>query len=89
MQNPIMSLLTRTRGGQAVSQLGQIIGALKTVQDPQSQLQSMAQSNPTIQSAMQYVNQNGGDPKAAFYALARQRGADPEVILEQARNLMK
>ena len=42
-------------------------------------------NNPQIKQIMDYVNQSGGDPKKAFYALAEQKGIDPQEIL----NMMK
>ena len=45
----------------------------------------MAASNPSVRQCMDIVNQYGGDPKAAFYALAQQKGIDPEQILSQLR----
>lgn len=49
--------------------------------NPQAVLQSM----PQYQQAIQYINQNGGDPKTAFYNLAAQRGINPNDILNQIR----
>ena len=41
-------------------------------------LQQMMNNNPQIQ---QLVNAAGGDPKAAFYKLAEQKGVDPNEII--------
>jgi transketolase N-terminal domain/subunit len=48
-------------------------------------LMNMAQSNPNIKQAMDFINQSGGDPQKAFYALAEQKGVNPEDILSQLR----
>lgn len=48
-------------------------------------LQSMMNSNPQIQQVMNYINQNGGDPKSAFYKLANEKGIDPDSILNQLK----
>ena len=40
----------------------------------------VAQKNPQIQQAIDYVNSNGGDPKAAFEKLAAEKGIDPAEI---------
>lgn len=58
-------------------------------QNPQAAVSQMAQSNPQMQYVMQYIQQNGGDAKAAFYALAKQKGVDPDAILQQAQGMMK
>ena len=39
------------------------------------------QTNPQIKYVMDLVNQNGGDPKAAFYKLAEEKGIDPNEII--------
>ena len=49
----------------------------------------MAQNDPRMQQVMQYVQQNGGDPRSAFYALAKQKGVDPNAIIQQVRSMMK
>jgi hypothetical protein len=34
---------------------------------------------------MNYINQNGGDPKQAFYAMAREKGVNPDEILNMLK----
>lgn len=38
-----------------------------------------------IRQAMEYVRNNGGDAKTAFYRLAQQKGVDPESVLRSLR----
>ncbi len=38
--------------------------------------------NPNSAQIMQLIQANGGDPKAAFYSLAKQRGINPEDFLK-------
>ena len=40
---------------------------------------------PQYNQAMQLIQQAGGDPRAAFYALARQKGVDPDQVLSMLR----
>ena len=49
----------------------------------------MIMNNPQMKQVMDYVNANGGDPKAAFYKLAKEKGVDPEEILKQCAMLNK
>ncbi len=49
-------------------------------------LQQMAQSNPNMQNALDYINSHGGDPKTAFYVLARENNADPNQVLNDVKN---
>ena len=45
----------------------------------------MLQNMPQYKQVMDLVQQSGGDPKAAFYKLAQQRGIDPNEILNALR----
>ena len=65
--------------------LQQMANVIKNSRNPKAMLEQMMQSNPQIQQAMNYINQNGGDAKSAFYALARQKGVDPESVLRMFR----
>lgn len=61
---------------------------MQTVQmarNPQMAIQTMAQSNPQMKQAIDYVNANGGNAKDAFYKLAQEKGVDPNSILNQLR----
>jgi hypothetical protein len=42
-------------------------------------------NNPQYQQVMNYIQQNGGDPQAAFYKMAQERGVNPDDILSQLR----
>jgi hypothetical protein len=48
-------------------------------------MQQLIGQNPQMQQVMQIINQNGGDPKAAFYNLAKQKGIDPDEILSMLK----
>jgi hypothetical protein len=59
-----------------------MIRAVKTAQNPTAMIQNMAAQNPQVQQAIRMA---GGDPKAAFYNLARQRGVNPDDVLNMLR----
>jgi hypothetical protein len=46
----------------------------------------MLQQMPQYKEVMNYINQNGGDAKSAFYAKAKEMGVDPDEILKAMRN---
>ena len=50
-------------------------------------IQQMSANNPQMQQVMNVIQQNGGDPRAAFYNMAQQKGIDPNVILNQLKGL--
>ena len=54
----------------------------RTATNPQAFVQSMMANNPKALEVMNAINANGGDPKAAFYATAKQMGIDPEQFLK-------
>lgn len=52
---------------------------------PKDALMQMAMANPNYKNVMAYIQQNGGDPKAAFYQMAKEKGVDPEAFLANIR----
>lgn len=82
MQQPaILQLLS---GANSLPQLGQIknlITALRSMQSPQAAMQHlMQQQAPGMAQALDYIKQHGNDPKAAFEALAKEKGINPAEI---------
>ena len=77
MQN-ILQLLSRNTAQQTIppiQQLRQMVGAMKSMTNPQAMLNSMIQqNNPALSQAMDYIKQHGGDAKAACEALAKEKG---------------
>ena len=67
--------------------LSQMIGMVQAANNPMQAVNQMAANDPRMQQVMEIVNQNGGDAKAAFYNMARQRGVDPNAILNQLKGL--
>ena len=54
--------------------------------NPSSFLQTMMTNNPNFKSIMSIVqSQYGGDARAAFYDMAKQRGIDPNQVLSMLR----
>ena len=84
MQAPILQLLSgASQGTQAASlaQIKQAIANIRSMTNPQAALQQMLQQrNPQLMQALDYVKQSGGNPKAAFEKLAKERGIDPAEI---------
>ena len=64
-----------------IGQIRDFVSRLKGMSNPESMLQNMlAQRNPAMAKAVQYVNECGGDPKAAFQKLAKENGLDTAEI---------
>ena len=80
--NPI---LQRMQMPNNLNQIRNMMNTVKNAGNPQAMLMNMAQNNPRIKQAMDVINKSGGDPQKAFYALAEQKGVNPEDILSQLR----
>ena len=63
------------------NRLSQIVTRIKSIGNPQMMLQQM----PQYKQVMDYVNQNGGDAKSAFYSKAKEMGIDPDEVLKAMR----
>lgn len=66
-----------TQLSQQIGRIKQMIGMIRSASDPQALLSQMMQQNPGMSQAMDYVRMHGNDPKAAFEALAKERGINP------------
>lgn len=62
-----------------------MMDTIKSSQNPQAMMQNMMAQNPNYKQVMDYVNQNGGDPKSAFYKMAQEKGVDPNDILNMLK----
>ena len=78
MGNPMLTQLNRSGIMGNLSQIKQAWGLLRGAKNPQAMLNQMMQNNPQVQAMMQA---SGGDPKAAFYKLAKEKGVDPDEII--------
>ena len=81
MTNPIIQQLRSPN----LNNVRQMVNMVKSARNPQAMLNQIMQSNPNYRQVTDLINQNGGDPKKAFYALAQQQGIDPNEILDMLR----
>ena len=54
-------------------------------QNPSAMINQMMSNNPNLKQAMDFIQQNGGDPQKAFYALAEKSGVNPQDILDMLK----
>ena len=85
MQNPMLQGLNQSRLMQTLSPIKQMMQTLKNAGNPQMMFNQMMSQNPQIKQVMDYVNENGGDAKAAFYKMAQEKGINPDDILSQLK----
>lgn len=74
MKNPMLQMLNQ--------QSRPLNNNLMNMASPQAMLNNLMAQNPQV---MNLINQYGGNPKTAFYELARQKGIDPNQILNMLR----
>lgn len=60
-----------------------MIAMLNSAQNPQAVLQMLAQKNPQMAQVMQLVG--GRNPQEVFYEMCRQKGVNPDDILNQLK----
>ena len=64
-----------------LQQIKNLMGMLRSANNPQAMLTQLAQNNPQLKQVLDIVQQHGGDPMAAFQAEAQARGIDPNQIM--------
>lgn len=82
---PQPTILQMLQGAQqnagGLGQIKQAITTLRSLSSPQTALQQLIQQrNPAMMQALDYVRQHGNNPRAAFEALAQERGIDPAEV---------
>ena len=78
MSNPIFS---SSFGNQQSNSLFEMYKQVRNSNNPNQVMEKVLPSLPKYQEIMQYIQNNGGDAKTAFYNMAAQKGVDPEKIL--------
>ena len=63
----------------------QMMGMLNASQNPMGMLNQMIANNQNLKQVMDVIQQAGGDQKKAFYAMAEQKGVDPQQILDMMK----
>ena len=85
MSNPILSGFRNRpnqlpQNNQSNSLFG-LMSKIKNSPNPNQAAQDLLTSDPQFNGMIDYINQNGGSAQAAFYNLARQKGQNPDVIV--------
>ena len=63
----------------------QAFKAIKNSKNPQQMLMNMAQQNPQTKQIIDMINSSGQSPKDLFYQMAKQKGVDPNQILNMLK----
>lgn len=83
MSNPIFSSFNQQLAAPQSNSnsLLDLMKQVKNSSNPTEMMEKMLTNNPNFQGVVDYINQNGGNAKTAFYNLAAQKGVDPNMIL--------
>lgn len=85
--NPMLSALNQNRMVQNLQPIKNMMNMLRSAGNPQMMLQQMTAQNPQFKQAVDYVNANGGDAKTACYKLAKEKGINPDEILQMFKGI--
>ena len=67
------------------SPIKQAFQMVQSASNPQMMMNQMMQNNPAYAQVQQWIQQNGGNPRTAFYNVANQMGVDPNQILNMLK----
>jgi len=90
MSNPLFSSswnrqnTTSTNFSSQNQQTTSLLNLYKQVRNssnPNQMMQNLLANNSDFQQIMNYIRDNGGDAKTAFYNMAAQKGVDPNSII--------
>lgn len=84
MTNPVFSPFKSPQEEQPNS-LFEVYNKVRSSNNPNQTMQELLCNNPNFQAIMAYINQNGGNAKAAFYNMAAQKGVNPDTVLNKLR----
>ena len=68
-----------------MGQIKQMMQVVKSAGNPQAMLNQLMMTNPNMRQVMEIVQRYGGDPMTAFRETARERGIDPQEILDMMK----
>ena len=83
MSNPIFS--SSFNQNQNINSPIALLNQIRNAANPQEMAEQILFNNPNFKGVVNYINQNGGDAKTAFYNLAAQKGVNPNDVLNQLR----
>ena len=75
----------QANSAEGINNILSLYNTLRGSANPMQTIQSMAQNNPQIKKALDYVNENGGDSDTAFLKLAKDMGIDPKNIMNMIK----
>lgn len=84
--NPILNQISQPNSVPALGQVKQLMNVVNASNNPVGALQAMLADNPIYKQLFPLIQKNGGDYQKTFYDLAKQKGVNPEEVLNVLKN---
>lgn len=81
----ILQQLRNNQANPMAARAKQLMDMVRASGNPQAMLNQLVTQNPQFRQVMDIIQQHGGDPMAAFRAVAEQKGVNPDEILNMLR----
>ena len=78
-------LLQLAKSNPRMQQIKQMMGMVKSAQNPQAMLNQLMMNNPQLKQVMDIVQQYGGDANKALSDMAQQAGFNPQDIWDMLK----
>lgn len=85
MSNSALSNFSSSSENQQSPSLFDMYNQVRHSKNPDQAMQMLLANNPQYHNVMNYIQQNGGDARSAYYNMAAQMGVDPNLILSKLR----
>ena len=71
---------------QSIQQIKNMMSMVQMSANPQMALQNIVNQNPNLQNILNLANSNGTNLQQVFYNMAKQKGVNPEDIINALRS---
>lgn len=71
---------------QQIQQIKKLMSMVQMSSDPQTALLNIINQNPNLRNIVMLAKSNGSNLEQVFYALAQQRGVNPNDVLNALRS---
>lgn len=70
----------------SIQQIKNMMSMVQMSANPQMALQNIVNQNPNLQNILNLANSNGANLQQVFYNMAKQKGVNPEDIINALRS---
>lgn len=71
---------------QSIQQIKNMMNMVQMSANPQMALQNIVNQNPNLQNILSLVGSNGANLQQVFYNMAKQKGVNPEDVINALRS---